>query len=66
MLYSRVYVSQKDSHSKHEGVRNMKTVIFILALFIVNMMISTYAFNDEKTNATNPDVFSANANSYEL
>lgn len=26
----------------------MKTVIFILALFIVNMMLSTYAFTDEK------------------
>lgn len=29
----------------------MKTVIFFLALFIVNMMLSTYAFNDDKNTA---------------
>ena len=29
----------------------MKTVIFILALFIVNMMISTYALNDDASNS---------------
>ena len=36
----------------------MKTVIFILALFIVNMMISTYALNDE-TAHSNQDSHSA-------
>jgi regulatory protein YycI of two-component signal transduction system YycFG len=37
----------------------MKTVIFILALFIVNMMLSTYAFTDEQTKA-NQDPYAAN------
>lgn len=27
----------------------MKTVIFFLAVFIVNMVLSTYAFNDDKS-----------------
>jgi hypothetical protein len=55
LLYIKVSLYQS-SCLKITKEPAMKTVIFIFALFIVNMMLSTYAFTDDSAKANQDPV----------